>query len=567
MAIKEKEVKIIQPKRTKEQRESLRVGAYYDTTGLGLILTFEGSEKIISDDFGNKMFFDKAGRLVRTISGENAKMIKVFSYNDKGQLTEIYDDRNKTNVIALKYDQTTGLLDTMSCKEGAEVKHSISYRYQEVGGDYMLVDILDERGDTNFAYDAESRQMAYAASKPDTSALKFTYSNGEITEVNTGVIDNETSVGGTAQISSAALSMSAENVQRKNTFSCSQSSATVTNEKGIQVVYYFNTDGVTTSILEANGGDINDLRTLEKQPGVRMMSEGSSPEKEKINKQNVYVVSGNPVLTTADVLKASFQAVKEYRNAKCHEYKHYICSFWLKLSREAAADSEVKIKVVSYPDSEDSVTEEGCMTIDNTAVNSWQLVAVPIQISGNNIENMEIELWGVQDYKIGDMRLYYSPLVRFYVGNREGNSLPLDEITQIKFLGSEKTIYTVRDINQNCYMTEKDLQATSLSRYNGQRDTFTLSLCDNTQRYKVSEVKLYGQGKEFTLELDTKGRAQFYQETQSPDGGISIYGEVYFNKDADGTAFSGICQYTEAVKGETTSCTSTYVDYKGKISG
>lgn len=42
---------------------------YYDTDGLGLILTFEGTEKIISDDFGNKMVFDEAGRLVRTISG------------------------------------------------------------------------------------------------------------------------------------------------------------------------------------------------------------------------------------------------------------------------------------------------------------------------------------------------------------------------------------------------------------------------------------------------------------------------------------------------------------------
>lgn len=46
---------------------------YYDTDGLGLILTFEGTEKIISDDFGNKMVFDEAGRLVRTISGRQRK--------------------------------------------------------------------------------------------------------------------------------------------------------------------------------------------------------------------------------------------------------------------------------------------------------------------------------------------------------------------------------------------------------------------------------------------------------------------------------------------------------------
>lgn len=190
--------------------------------------------------------------------------------------------------------------------------------------------------------------------------------------------------------------------------------------------------------MEANGGDINDLRTLEKQPGVRMMSEGSSSE--RINNQKVYWVMSNEVLSTDNVITLS--EVISYRKKKCPDYKYYICSFWLKFSKATSENCEAKIKVVSYPDSEDSV---------------------------------------------------------------------------------------------------------------------------NTQRYKVSEVKLCGQGKEFTLELDTKGRAQFYQETQSPDGGVHIYGEVYFNKDADGTAFSGICQYTEAVKGGTKSCTSTYVDYKGKI--
>ena len=140
--------------------------------------------------------------------------------------------------------------------------------------------------------------------------------------------------------------------------------------------------------------------------------------------------------------------------------------------------------------------------------------------------------------------------------------MPLDEITQIKFMRFGTTSYTTRNINQNCYMTEKDLQATYLSRYNERG--YTLSLCDNTEKYLVSDVRLCGQGKEFALDLDN-GRARFYQETRSPDEGTSIYGELYFNKDMGGKAFSGICQYTEAVKGETKSSTSTYVDYKGKV--
>ena len=540
--------------------EALEDGtSYYDTSGLGLILTVKTYEKVIGDDFGNKMVFDTSGRLVKTVSGFNAGMVKTFIYNAKGQLEEIYDNRNKSNAITLEYDQTTGLLKTMSCKQGGVVKRSISYVYKKVDTDFMLVDIIDERGDTSFAYDTEGLQMIYAASKLDKSALKFTYSNGALTEVSTGVIDNETSVVGTAQISSATLSMSAENVQSKNTFAFNKASATVTNEKNIQLLYSFNPDGVTTSILEANGGDINDLRTLEKQPGVRIMSGGSSSE--RINKQNVYRVISNEVLSTDNVITLS--EVIPYRKTKCPDYKHYICSFWLKFSKATSENCEAKITVESKTDFVGDYTEEGRVTIDNTAADSWQLVAIPIQISGNTIKTIKIELSGMQGYKIGDMRLYYSPLVRFCVGKREGENIPLDKITQIKIRYLGDSAYTVRNINQNCYMTEKDLQATYLSRYNGQG--YTLSLCDNTEKYRISDVKLCGQEKEFILTLDDKGRAQFYQETQSPDGDIRIYGELYFNKDADGEEFTGICQYTEAVKGGTTSCTSTYVDYKGKI--
>ena len=533
--------------------------SYYDTNGLGLILTLETGRKVISDDFGNKMIFDSTGRLSRTLSGYNSKIAKNFIYNDKGQLTKIYDDRKSDEMIFLEYDQTTGLLKTMSCKQGGVVKRSISYVYKKVDTDFMLVDIIDERGDSSFAYDAENKMMTYAASKLDKSALKFAYSYGAITEVCAGVINDETAMGAAVQISSANLSMSSSNTKNRNTFSVTESVAKVTNEKDIQLVYYFNSDGVTTSILEANEGDINDLRTLEKQPGVRMMSI-DSVSSEKINQQNVYL-GANQALTTEDVLKSSFQAVQDYRNEKCHDYKHYICSFWLKLSHEAIENSEAKITIKSHSDSDSSVTEEYRMTIDNTAADSWQLVAIPIQISGNNIESIEIKLNVAQNYKIGDMRLYYSPLTQFYIGNRE-DGVPLDEITQIKFMRFGTTSYTTRNINQNCYMTEKDLQATYLSRYNGRG--YTLSLCDNTEKYLVSDVRLCGQGKEFALDLDN-GRARFYQETRSPDEGTSIYGELYFNKDMGGKAFSGICQYTEAVKGETKSSTSTYVDYKGKV--
>ena len=96
-----------------------------------------------------------------------------------------------------------------------------------------------------------------------------------------------------------------------------------------------------------------------------------------------------------------------------------------------------------------------------------------------------------------------------------------------------------------------------LSAY-GRKD-YILSLCDGTLKYKVTQVKLYHKsGKEFLLGVEKSRRAQFYQETKSPDGSMSVFGELYFKDDR-------VEQKTVAVKENQSSSTSTEVDYKGKI--
>ena len=560
-------------------------GSYYDKSGLGLTLTLESNEKIISDTFGNKMYFDIAGRLVKTVSGYNTNIIKRFTYNRKGQLIEIFDARTPENIISLEYDSTTDLLRTISGKQNGEVKLEISYSYKKTDTDFMLVDITDVRGGSSFAYNTSNKAMRYAASKLDKSALEFHYYFQWITEVYCGVIDDKTPIDQNSLISSGNISMPEKNIKSQNVFDVKKTVATVTNEKGVRLVYYFNPKGVVTGILESDNWDIKeekindgrgnewavndweeieekifDLRSLEKQPGIRMTDNGNSLR--KINGQKIHLVS-DKVLTTDDLMASSFQAIKEYRQKKCPDYKYYICSFWLKIY-EKEFDCGVKMTVQSKNLLVSTITDESRVTFDGTAVHSWQLVTIPIKISGENIEKIKIEFETGHSYEIGDMRLYYSPLTRFCVGSRTGTNTPLDEITYIKFKLWGKLYETVMYIGPECYMNEKDLQATHLSLYSD--SGYILSLCNNTVKYKVTEAYLYNEKTRQRIPLSTEnGKAQFYQETKSPDGEISVYGELYFNQDAAGNAFSGICQYTEAVKGETKSSSSINVNYKGKV--
>lgn len=115
-------------------------------------------------------------------------------------------------------------------------------------------------------------------------------------------------------------------------------STTVTNEKGIKLLYSFNKQGITTSILEANNGDINDLRTLEKQAGVEML--GSGTDGEKINSKNVWSLFNKQSISSSDdIMSSVFESVKNYRKMKCPEYEYYVCSFWLKFGK--SEDSEI----------------------------------------------------------------------------------------------------------------------------------------------------------------------------------------------------------------------------------
>lgn len=283
---------------------------------------------------------------------------------------------------------------------------------------------------------------------------------------------------------------------------------------------------------------------------------GTGTNSEKINNKNVWnMIDKQSISSSDDILSSVFERVKNYRKSKCPDCEYYVCSFWLKLGKSGGSEVTLTVKSTEYGTSRD----EGRATFDNTAVNSWQLVQVPIKISRREIESIKFEFPKATNYKIADMRLTYAPSVQYRIGNREGVNVPLEEITEIRFQTAANTDFINKEVTTDCYISEKDLQSTYLSAYGG--NDYILSLCDGTLKYKVCNVKLYHtkSNREFLLGVEeSSSRAQFYQETKSPDGSMSVFGELYFKS-------ARVEQKTIAVKDNKSSSMSTEVDYKGKI--
>ena len=558
---------------------------YYDTDGLGLLLQVENGEKVVGDGSGNKMYFDAEGRLIKTISCYSEYLVKYFSYNDRGQLITIYDGRTPNNVISLSYDASTGLLKTMCSKQGGNIKRSIEYFYEKYNDIYYLVKITDESGDDVFAYN-ESGELVYAASKLDKTALTFRYKNYGITEVTEGIQDEDISKN-TGLSASENIYISKEYIKDINSFSMKSDKSgvlvqnlkglTKNNDKDVNVMYYFNKGGYTTAVLESPNGEENELRALEKLPGAPIVFPQSNLGEDKINKQSAYKVWDK--LETNSLS----EEVIDYRQKKYIQYKYYNVCFWLKLSD--MLDSG-KI-IVNVQTSEG--TDTGSVYVDNTAINAWQYVTVPVRIGGDTIKKISINSGdaNMSNSLIADPRLSYSTKSGYFISSESGSRENIDSAEKIsyKLVGADKE--TSISLNTECYMSGKDLHETILSIYNERpkkekftaKSNFILSLCNGTRKLWVENVEVHTKNNIFPLGIkyispesgeNSYGVACFEQETISPDDSSSNCGQMYLYPfvSLGGYAGEAIRQVTVCKKKngdktvETESC--IYADFKGR---
>lgn len=589
--------------------ESLDEKKYYDTSGLGYILEVISSNVCEITNMNGKMVFEN-GRLVRTITPYTVE--KHYKYNSFGQLISIFDSRKKSNMIEFTYDNSSGLLNSATIINNNKVVKSLTYTYNNSNQLLGIIEKVDgiDKVDVLLSYVGDN--ISYVVSTTDKSALKFEYEHDKVNFVSTGYANLSYKegeqfanyVGDTLYVNdlayygdlykcfipeiSGGVNLFGINKLNHNLITYNNKKYTiVTNDKNVKILYFFNDLGYTISIFEAHNGDLNDLRVLEKNPGTSMIDVGD--EVEKINTRNAYrLTTLSNISTDKDsIMNKRLSKVIDYRN-KYTNYINYYCSFWLKLE-SITESSKIKLKV--YYESYNHKSEEGMSSFDNTLIDRWQLISIPIKVSHTDISKIELkfidELQSNNNIKIADMRLCYSPSTRFCL--TDGSKwCGLDEVYEIDYVLNSNSEVKKEIVNESFFMTENDLQATYLSMFmeRGLSETgnaFILSLCDGTKKYLVNNVQLIADNGVFPLIFGndvytTSGssvgtRAQFFHEMISPDGDFYTYGTIYFekNKNINGKCIDCIRQITEAnkyiktAKDHKEGYTELYTDLFGKI--
>lgn len=576
---------------------------YYDTTGLGLTLQTNLDNEVISDENGNLLFFENE-KIIKMVSGENDLNTKTFTYYDSGKLESVYDNRTSQNKIYFYYDEITGLLNKMVCKKNGVVLEEIGYFYDSNKCLVKITRTVNGITKIDSLYRYYGYNLGYAVGFEDKSLIKinYEYPNNKVSIVSTGIanlISNESNdqqlyyigdnlycgdniyLGETNKDIDYTISGGAnvlgEDKRSYNDFLYYSKYTVVTNENNVKMVYFFNEKGLTISVFEANNGDLNDLRTLSKMPGISMITPGTSVQ--KINNQNAYYLSTNTIISTSNLMSSKLSDIKKYRDKTCNYFKFYNCSFWIKLCN-VVDDSKIEITV----ESGDYLKETFIGKFDGKAVDSWQLVSIPIKIFYEYVKSISIKFLENSSsvyFYIADIRLCYNRPSELYITNGTKSEL-FDKITKVKYTPLPVVYINdiILDITNDFYITMGDLQRTYLSRFKSRGnadtgDSFVLSCCDGTKRFACKNAWVYINDQWYNLDFglddnNGKTRARFFISMISPDNSIFI--KTYFDYIKDqliGTktidCIHCITKATKYTDDKTiTSHIESYTDLKGK---
>ncbi len=179
--------------------EHLNGSEYYDTSGMGLILSVENEETKITDLTGNEMYFEHS-KLVKIKSNEGYE--KIIKYNKdlllrNKNIISMYDSRDSGTKIDFEYDEND-LLKKINVKN-TYLKYSMKYFYDNfelthITKEVIIDEELDEDGEyknkvekieTMFKYN-DNNLLIYAVSFLDKNGFNFNYYNNKVSKVITG---------------------------------------------------------------------------------------------------------------------------------------------------------------------------------------------------------------------------------------------------------------------------------------------------------------------------------------------------------------------------------------------
>ena len=589
---------------------------YYDLEGAGL--TFENSKeifksnvndrltKILYDATENRMYFDITGKLEKITSGPNEEITKIINHDGAGRVINIYDNRKPLRKITFDYEN--GLLSEMNCIGEQGQKLTVSYKYDSKSNITGISEFAGgtKRNSVIYTYD-NSNRLRYAMRCGDNSALKIEYdNNGRIGKVSTGTVADlpQYQVWPVACASDnivcgqiicgerlpAVINDSDFTDKEYTTFNYNANFTTVTNKKGVAIDYFFNEDGFTTAVLERKNGDGNNLRTLNKFPGKQILQDNAAPNAERINMQYAHTWPADTDISYADINNFQinlistnlFNDLKDYRANKYPDCVNYNCTFWLKLL-DPINGAKAILEIDSYKGNKQT-TDSSEVVFDNTAVNSWQLVTIPIKITYETINWIKLtfsERNGNKHFMIADMRLAYGSSTAFNIWKNSFLFSPqyarLDMATYIKYT-VQSTEY-VETVGENFYMSPADVESTFFNMLKERSvldsaEPYTLVYCGGTKRIaNVTCTKLTIGGSDFELKTDLSlingfGQATYSASSVSPDGNDTVRCHTFYYKSAvlgGRTVQNCICRMTQTVKNGTQLTMLACFDQHGRL--
>ena len=373
---------------------------YYDERNAKVTLNVSGDSTFdsiyIEDGVGNRIYFNRQGRVNKTVSCHKNTMMKSYEYDERNRLVKAYDYRMRKQVshtiyhigayIEFGYDEV-GRLSSATAYAG-KILSSVTYEY-DVNGRLTKVNraAYNRKGaqclvTPSLGFEYTDGLLTQATDLETKSAYRFTYDGGKISKVEQGVIKSHSvgmgmtdadgnnlacgiglCCGAPAQAEFITKSSNAYTYNYNGGDTLISFETYVTNHDGITLAYFINRDACVVSSFEKIS---NKLYTLEKQGAKTTGIDMGGVSTARINQETAFTVNG--IYTVLD--NAKFEVTRSDKEQGLRTFDY---SFWLKLPASAKYMQAKIVYKFANAGEQTSVT-----LIDGKAVNAWQRVSLSL---------------------------------------------------------------------------------------------------------------------------------------------------------------------------------------------
>ncbi len=559
---------------------SLRGGFYRDERNAKITLseyvgnTFDSF--YIEDGVGNRIYFDRYGRITRKISCHDSAMVKSYIYDDNHRLITVYDSRNYNRHsgqanprIEFTYDDDNRLISATAY--AGKILSSVTYGYDSNGRLTQVDRVAYNRKNRqclvtpSLGFEYTNRLLTQATDLETKSAYRFTYADDKISKVEQGVIGSDSVGTGAADADGNSLAYCGNGLYcgaltktefvRKASNSYDYyydggdtriaSETDVTNQNNIKLAYFINRDACVTSTFEKVDSN---LKTLDKQGAKRISGlVGSDIGATEINGIKRYSASG-----TLSVLENAAKEVT--RNDREQGLRTFNYSFWLKLPQNGEfMQAKATYKFTS------GAEQTSTVFIDGKAVNAWQAVSLPLYAPLRNDDDtktdtlsyLTVQLLNNNQpytgaYEFSEIGIAPAPISRMLLCCADGYTLPLTDVTSVT-LGAN-----VYNVSEDMYFTESDVVATYTNRYKNGGANFTVIYNNGTARKIASSIQF---SSDYAATIDNA--APFVIQLNMTDGKTQVTSKYIYNAQS-------MVITTEGKHENTSSSASVEIDYLGK---